>query len=187
MITRALLCLALATACSDRQTDEPRSSACYCMPAVPLGGGVQHGLSQICYRSETLCTRGVESAKKAGIRGGCEAVQTAFCFRHQQVSTPPTPLAESARSNVPADLEALIMECLEKEPARRPASALEVAQRLESLVESSYWSREQAVGWWKSWSHSRPSSPPTEHATVRIDLTRRGARGSATTEETPLS
>jgi eukaryotic-like serine/threonine-protein kinase len=48
-----------------------------------------------------------------------------------QISEPPPPLA-TRRSDIPAALVDVIMQCLEKDPARRPRSATEITRRLES-------------------------------------------------------
>jgi eukaryotic-like serine/threonine-protein kinase len=48
-----------------------------------------------------------------------------------QISEVPPPLA-ARRSDIPAALVDIIMQCLEKDPARRPRSATEVTRRLES-------------------------------------------------------
>ena len=64
----------------------------------------------------------------------------------QHIHQTPEPL--SARGiDVPADLEALVLACLEKEPSRRPGSALELRQRLEACVVEP-WDAEQARSWW---------------------------------------
>jgi serine/threonine-protein kinase len=48
-----------------------------------------------------------------------------------QISEAPPPLA-ARRYDVPAALVDIIMQCLEKDPARRPKSAAEIARRLEA-------------------------------------------------------
>ena len=48
----------------------------------------------------------------------------------------------------PADLESLIMRCLEKEPERRPQSADELADALEACEAAGRWTQKRARTWW---------------------------------------
>jgi serine/threonine-protein kinase len=70
-----------------------------------------------------------------------------------------TPAARpSTRSElpIPTALEDLVMECLEKDPARRPASAEAVSSRLDAIRVESDWTAERAERWW---AIHRPLSP----------------------------
>ena len=49
---------------------------------------------------------------------------------------------------IPEDLEQVIMDCLEKEPSRRPASATELARRLSECCTEAQWTRDRAERWW---------------------------------------
>ena len=49
---------------------------------------------------------------------------------------------------IPAALEDLVMQCLEKDPARRPAGAQVVSDRLDAVPPASAWTAERAEQWW---------------------------------------
>lgn len=52
---------------------------------------------------------------------------------------------------VRADLEAVLLRCLEKDPARRFASADEVERALAGCGCAGEWDERQAVGWWREY------------------------------------
>ena len=60
------------------------------------------------------------------------------------------PMRPSLRTEVPipADLERLVLVCLEKDPDRRPASAEELAERLGGCADHGGWTQEDAREWW---------------------------------------
>jgi serine/threonine-protein kinase len=60
------------------------------------------------------------------------------------------PVPPDARSPfaIPAALDALILDCLAKDPAARPPSAAVVDQRLASAVPRDAWTPEAAHAWW---------------------------------------
>jgi serine/threonine-protein kinase len=50
---------------------------------------------------------------------------------------------------VPASLEALVLECLDKDPDRRPESAAVLIKRLDTLEGVGAWGESQAGAWWR--------------------------------------
>lgn len=76
---------------------------------------------------------------------------TAVLMDH--VRTPPLPPSQRVETPVPGEFERLILQCLEKEPARRPATAGELRRQLEPL--SMGWDRVRAERWWRDHAPSR--------------------------------
>jgi eukaryotic-like serine/threonine-protein kinase len=67
-----------------------------------------------------------------------------ICVQHLHQA--PEPFAARGVA-VPAELEALVLACLDKEPARRPPTAAELRQRLEACVVTP-WDAAAARAWW---------------------------------------
>ena len=65
-------------------------------------------------------------------------------------TTPPPRPQTRTELPIPPDLEQLIMDCLEKDPARRPVSASVLAQRLSTCRVPEPWTRERAERWWQT-------------------------------------
>jgi eukaryotic-like serine/threonine-protein kinase len=70
--------------------------------------------------------------------------------------TPPQRPSLRVEWPIPAPLEDLLMECLEKDPTRRPPSAEVVSTRLKAIPLTSAWTAERAEQWWAT---HRPPSP----------------------------
>lgn len=62
-----------------------------------------------------------------------------------------TPISPSERTEnpVPADLERVVLRCLEKDPAKRPQSADELSVMLAQCHDSHSWRRKEAREWWR--------------------------------------
>jgi serine/threonine-protein kinase len=60
----------------------------------------------------------------------------------------PPPLTD-IRPDIPPDLEAVILKCLEKNPAHRFESADELEQALAQCVSSDLWTKYTAAQWWR--------------------------------------
>jgi hypothetical protein len=85
------------------------------------------------------------------------------------------PPAPSTRSElpIPAALDAVILECLAKDPAERPASAVALAGRLAATVPPNAWTADGARAWWElhgmgmgATASARNAAPPPDHATA---------------------
>jgi serine/threonine-protein kinase len=70
-----------------------------------------------------------------------------ICGHH--LHTVPDPPSRRLGGPVPADLEALLLQCLEKEPARRPESAAAVRERLRRCAAYGEWNAQRARSWWR--------------------------------------
>lgn len=90
------------------------------------------------------------------------------CAHH--LHTPPEP--PSLRVSVPADLERVVLACLAKEPAARPASAREIAEALTRCADAEGWGEAAAEAWWAAHpalptrSEPQPASAEKPYRTI---------------------
>ncbi len=88
---------------------------------------------------------------------------TEICASH--LHDAPVPPAERAGLPVPADLEELILACLEKDPQRRPASAAELRAQLLACGDAGRWTQADARAWWIEHPAGFEGEPSPETAT----------------------
>jgi eukaryotic-like serine/threonine-protein kinase len=61
----------------------------------------------------------------------------------------PIPPSQRSEFSIPPELEAVIMDCLAKEPKDRPSSAAELSQRLAECPLENEWDQTAARRWWE--------------------------------------
>ena len=64
--------------------------------------------------------------------------------------TPPRRPQERTELVIPPELEQIIMDCLEKDPTRRPESAAALAVRMATVPLAQPWTAERAEKWWRA-------------------------------------
>ena len=64
------------------------------------------------------------------------------------VKTPPRAPSLRIEKPVPAELDRLILACLEKDPASRPQTTRELGERLRTIEFENPWTEERARSWW---------------------------------------
>ena len=71
----------------------------------------------------------------------------------------PVNIVDIPELEIPASLASLVMQCLAKNPADRPADLDLVIERLQDLATTHPWSQAAARQWWQTnaWSHPRPN------------------------------
>jgi serine/threonine-protein kinase len=66
------------------------------------------------------------------------------------VHTEPVPPSSRAAAPVPREIDALVLECLRKIPADRPADAQALLDRINELNFERRWNNGHAQAWWQA-------------------------------------
>lgn len=99
-----------------------------------------------------------------------------LCQKHLHET--PVPPGERIGKNFNPQLEALLMRCLQKNPADRPQSARDVAQALAESRVAETWTPERRAAWWSDYRQSAAAvvkpviqfAPTQTNKTVRIEF-----------------
>lgn len=75
--------------------------------------------------------------------------ETALTMALQHVQTAPSQPSTESELSVPVALDTLIISCLEKSPADRPQSALELVETIDSLGLADDWTPKSRERWWR--------------------------------------
>ncbi len=104
------------------------------------------------------------------------ARDTAIAMALAHVNEIPTPPRDRSELPIPRALDALILQCLAKNPAERPPSAAELADRLATTVPPDAWTADNAHSWWElHWGSTivPRSTAPATNDTAEQDVDRR--------------
>ena len=96
------------------------------------------------------------------------------CSHH--MLTAPTPPSERLGRPLPADLEAVILRCLEKAPSERPSDAAALGAALMACESAGAWTNQRAAAWWAERGRAlrslRPSVPVSTGTSRTLLVTR---------------
>lgn len=75
--------------------------------------------------------------------------QDPLALVRQHADTVPCPPSQFADAPIPAELDALVLDCLAKHPADRPATADDLLDRLARVPFATPWDQSRARSWWQ--------------------------------------
>lgn len=97
--------------------------------------------------------------------------KTIMEYATKHVAAVPRRPSEVASIHVPAELEQIIMKCLEKEPEKRFASATELANALQAVPLPGDWNADDARQWWADFAaQAKRAHDATQQPTVPITV-----------------
>jgi hypothetical protein len=105
------------------------------------------------------------------------------CAHH--LHTSPTPARARADRPLAADLEAVVMRCLEKDPGQRFADADQMAAALDACADAGAWTQARARAWWtetepriEAWRQRHVGAPSDGADSVVVDHRGRSVRSA---------
>ncbi|HEV3084786.1 MAG TPA: hypothetical protein VGY66_33805 [Gemmataceae bacterium] len=85
---------------------------------------------------------------------------------HAHAYEPLDPIPEF-KETIPADLQRIILRCLEKDPERRYQNAITLDKALATCASASQWTAETAEEWWRR--PGKAAAPPASLETLERD------------------
>lgn len=92
--------------------------------------------------------------------------ENAVKMMHQHISDTPAPPSRRTELAVPAELDEIVMACLAKKPADRPANATDLAERLAAVPCAEPWTPQRALRWWDTHLPERKETAPFDQGTL---------------------
>jgi serine/threonine-protein kinase len=89
----------------------------------------------------------------------------------RHVHDPVEPPSSRSGAGVPEELDAIVLDCLAKEPEQRPASMAEVRARLARVPLETPWTELDAETWWREHGQAVSGTAPLELAATEIAAT----------------
>jgi eukaryotic-like serine/threonine-protein kinase len=82
--------------------------------------------------------------------------------------TAPVPPLQTLREDVPDDIQAVVLRCLEKAPAQRFQDATSLAQALQQCQCANQWTQAEAAAWWRDHGTPPAGTRPSQQLTTSI-------------------
>jgi hypothetical protein len=88
----------------------------------------------------------------------------------------PVPPSQRTADPLPADLEAIVLECLQKDPSKRPGSAAALGSALQACEQYGSWSLGEARHWWIANEYALPlgveqrTHTPLSNTQLMVDM-----------------
>jgi serine/threonine-protein kinase len=124
---------------------------------------------------------------------GSSAIEICAAHLHDE----PVPPSQRIGADVPSDLEQILLSCLAKDPADRPADAAALAELLWNCADAGTWTQADAREWWHanagglSTNVNADDDVPMSRTELLIDLDSRiltrGGGGSVLPQDPPAS
>jgi serine/threonine-protein kinase len=93
-----------------------------------------------------------------------------ICSHH--LHTPPTPPSSRLGHDLPPDLDAWVLACLEKDPSGRPGSASAASARLDRCAITEEWTLEAGRAWWAAKGRALATTRRTDASPSAATLSR---------------
>jgi serine/threonine-protein kinase len=91
---------------------------------------------------------------------------TAMKMMLDHARTPPVRPQTRTELPIPPELEQIIMDCLEKDRAKRPQSAADLGRRLAACPTPAEWTAERAERWWQTHMPSQKGERPVAEVLI---------------------
>jgi hypothetical protein len=91
---------------------------------------------------------------------------SAVKMMHLHITEPPAPPSTRTEVDIPTAFDDVVLACLAKDPAQRPATAQDLALRLGLIPFASPWTAERAHRWWDVHVPGPTDRPPCDKGTL---------------------